>query len=75
VKCLRGPKLIFDPIFIAIALHVSYLASIVVFHCISVIHNLVLRVDSLTIAMVLAELEERGIGSNSGYRSSFSEKF
>jgi hypothetical protein len=51
VKCLRGPELIFGPVFIAIVLHMSWLASIVVFRYVSVVPNPVLRVSSLTIAM------------------------
>jgi hypothetical protein len=43
--------LLVDLILVAFTLHVSWIASIVVFHYVFVVPNLVLRADSFLIAM------------------------
>jgi hypothetical protein len=43
--------LLVDLILIVFTLHMSWIASIVVFRCVSVVLNLVLRVDSFSIVI------------------------
>jgi hypothetical protein len=49
VKYVRGIELFYD--LIAVVLHVILLASIAVFHCVSMISNSIPRADSFSIAI------------------------
>jgi hypothetical protein len=51
VKCAQGHELLVDLILVAFTLHVSLIASIVVFRCVSMVLNPVLMVNRFSIAM------------------------
>jgi hypothetical protein len=51
VKCVREVELFCGLILIVIVSHVTLLASVAVFHCVSVVPNPVLRASSFLIAM------------------------
>jgi hypothetical protein len=68
--------LLVNSILAAIVSHVTLFASIVIFRYDSKLPNSVLRVNSFFYSyVILAELEERHVGSILGYRPSSYKKF
>jgi hypothetical protein len=50
MKCLWGLELIFGLIFVAVVLHMTFLALIAIFRCVSMVPNPVPRASSFSIA-------------------------